>query len=211
MSTESTEQKSSGKNAKPPEVRQEPGLISEEGSEYEEQKTGIELSYSLKEEEIYACLKSVSHIRVNSKGFRLGMVALAVFAVVFLVIGVSANHPLFFFYAASCLTALLVLIFFPYQNNKMRAHAAADGHTIYMAVYPDHIQLGRGIKRWNIPLDGSVEYAQFDGMMVLYVPEKDDPKKKVGQRLVVLPIRCVKPKLLPEIQAMILSGTKPKK
>jgi hypothetical protein len=186
-------------------------LVSAENQEFGEQQTGIELSYVLKEEEIYECLKRSSYLHMNKKTSILVMAGLAVLAIVFLTIGISTYRRLFYFYAASCATLIVVLGVFPYQSNKSRARASADGHTIRMTIYPDHIQVGRGVKRWDIPLDGSAEYAQIDNMLVLYVAEKDDPKRKLGQKMVIIPMRCIKPRILPDVQAIIIAGTKPKK
>jgi hypothetical protein len=186
-------------------------LVSAENQEFGEQQTGIELSYVLKEEEIYECLKRSSYLHMNKKTSILVMAGLAVLAIVFLAIGISTYRRLFYFYAASCATLIVVLGVFPYQSNKARARASADGHTIRMTIYPDHIQVGRGVKRWDIPLDGSAEYAQIDNMLVLYVAEKDDPKRKLGQKMVIIPMRCIKPRILPDVQAIIIAGTKPKK
>lgn len=204
-------------NPQPPEPREEtegphPAELVTDGNEgYEEQQTGIELSYVLKEDEIYECLKRSSFLRTNGRMFTLEIAGLAILAVVFLVIGSTTYRSVFYFYAASCATLLVVLGVFPYQNNKARAHSSADGHTIRIAVYPDHIQLGRGTKRWDVPLDGTAECAQFENLLVLYVPEKGDQKRKVGQRMVILPLRCVGPRVLPEVQAMIVAGTRPRK
>lgn len=208
------------KNSKPPERESgehpcscaaQSKLVSAEKEDYEEQQTGIELSYALKEEEIYECLKRSGFFHMNPKTSALVMAGLTILAAVFLAAGIITSRSLFYFYAASCATLLIVLGVFPYQNNKARARSFADGHTIRMTVFPDHIQVGRGIKRWDIPLNGSAQYAQIEEMMVLYVTEKDDPKRKTGQRMVILPMRCVKQNVLPEVQAMIVAGTRPKK
>ncbi|OCN01600.1 hypothetical protein A7X67_00440 [Clostridium sp. W14A] len=207
-------------NSKPPEQDEadcpgtgpeESKLVPPDGEEYEEQQTGIELSYSLREEEIYECLKRSSYLHMNRKTSVLVLAALAVLAVAFLAVGIATYRSLFYFYAASCATLIIVLGVFPYQNNKARARSSADGHTVRMAVYPDHIQVGRGIKRWEIPMDGTAEFAQIENMLVLYVAEKDDPKRKIGQKMVIIPTRCIKPRNLPDVQAMIVAGTKPKK
>ena len=213
----SSHSKENETNSKPPETREETEgphpaeLVTDGNGGYEEQQTGIELSYVLKEDEIYECLKRSSFLRTNGRVFAFEIAGLAVLAVVFLVIGITTYRSLFYFYAASCATLIVVLGVFPYQNNKARAHSSADGHTIRMAVYPDRIQLGRGTKRWDVPLDGTAECAQFENMIVLYVPERNDPKRRVGQRMIVLPLRCVGPRVLPEVQAMIVAGTRPKK
>ncbi|MFU0832016.1 MAG: YcxB domain-containing protein [Oscillospiraceae bacterium] len=186
-------------------------MVSAEGNEFEEQQTGIELSYVLKEDEIYECLKRSSYLHMNKKTSILVMVGLFVLAIAFLVLGITTYRRLFYFYAASFATLIIVLGVFPYQSNKAKARASADGHTIRMTIYPDHIQVGRGVKRWDIPMDGTVEYAQIENLLVLYVAEKDDPKRKMGQKMVIIPMRCIKPRILPDVQAIIIAGTKPKK
>jgi len=186
-------------------------LVSDPGETFEEPQTGIELSYVLKQEEIYECLKRSSYLHMNKKTSILVMIALAALTIGFIAVGISTYRSLFYFYAASCATLIVLLFVFPYQSNKMKSRALADGHTIRMSIYPDHIQVGRGVKRWDIPMDGSAEYTQIEDSLVLYVSEQDDPKGKLGQKMVIIPTRCIKPRNLPEVQAMIIAGTKPKK
>lgn len=186
-------------------------IVAEDSAQYEEQHTGIQISYVLEEKEIYECLKKNSYLRTTGPVFIFGIVVLAVLAVVFLILGTVTYRSLFYFYAASCATLIVLLGFFPIQNNRSRAKNSADGHTIRMIIYPDHIQMGRGIKRWEVPLDGSVEFAQFEDLIMLFVKEKDDPKGKLMQKMIILPLRCIKPAVLPEVRAMLVAGTKPKK
>lgn len=217
MNSKSKEHANSSKPPEPEESEhprvdvQESRLVPPDGEDYEEQQTGIELSYVLKEDEIYECLKRSSYFHMNPKTMILVLSALAILAVAFLVLGITTYRGLFYFYAASCATLIILLGVFPFQNNKAKARASADGHTIRMIVYPDHIQVGRGIKRWDIPMNGTVEYAQIEDLLVLYVAEKDDPKRKIGQKMLILPMRCMKPRILPDVQAIIVAGTKPKK
>lgn len=211
----SSHSKGNEKNSKPPETREETEgphpaeLVADGQSGYEEQQTGIKLSYVLREDEIYECLKRSGFLRADGRTFAPEIAGLAILAVVFLVIGAVTYRGLFYLCAALCAAALAVLGAVPYRNSRVRAHAVADGHTIRMEVYPDRIRIVRGAERREIPLDGTAECAQIEDMIVLYVPEADG--RKAGRRMIILPLRCVGPRVLPEVQAMILAGTRPKK
>lgn len=212
----SSHSKENETTSKPPETREEtegphPAQPVADGYGGYEEQAGIELSYILSEDEIYECLKRSGFLRTNGRMFAPAIAGLAVLAVVFLVIGATTYQSLFYLCAALCAALLVVLGVSPYRNGRTRAHDGADGRTIRMEVYPDRIRVSRGTKRWDVPLDGTAECAQTENMIVLYVPEPDGPKREADRRMVILPLRCVGPRVLPEVQAMILAGTRPKR
>ena len=63
----------------------------------------------------------------------------------------------------------------------------------------DAVQIGSGDGEWEIPLDGSCLRVEYKNMILLF------PAKK--KHMVILPLRCVEPGVLPEVQAMLVSGT----
>jgi hypothetical protein len=207
MNSRSTENE---KKSKPPEPEdsvppqsglQEFKLVPDESEAYEEQQTGIELSYVLKEEEIYECLKYSSRLRGNQRGFFLAIIGPAVLAVLFLAAGAFTYRGSFYFCAALC--AVFVILFFVFSDRKniSKARMAADGHPVRMAIYPDRIEVDRKDGLWKIPMDGAAEFAQIKDLFVLFVEEN----------VLMIPKRCIKPRILPDVQAMIVAGTRPKK
>lgn len=207
MSSRTTENE---KNSKPPEPEdsgppqpdfQESRLVPDESEAYEEQQTGIELSYVLKKEEIYECLKNSSRLYRSRKAFVLAMTVPAALAILFLIAGTVTYRGFYYFCAALCVAVIVVLGVFPYRKNVIRAREAADGQRVRMTVYPDRIEVDRKSGLWEIPLDGTAEFAQVKDFFVLYAAEK----------ILMIPARCIKPHILPDVQAMIVAGTKPKK
>lgn len=207
MSSRTTENE---KNSKPPEPEdsgpphpdfQESKLVPDESEAYEEQQTGIELSYVLKKEEIYECLKNSSRLYRSRKAFLLAMTVPAALAILFLVAGAVTYRGSYYFFAALCVAVIAVLGVFPYRKNLVRAQSAADGHRVRMTVYPDRIEVDRKGGLWEIPLDGTAEFAQIKDLFVLYAAE----------RILMIPARCIKPRILPDVQAMIVAGTRPRK
>ena len=170
-------------------------------AEYEEQQTGIKLKYSLKSKEIfYALIKT----QYTSARIALSVTAavLCVFtAVVFLVRMNLFGDQTGGLLATVCGILFLIIIGMPAAGMKFHSRELADGNEIKMKIYPDHIQMGLAEKQWEIPLDGTSERTIFQNLMILYIG---------GKNMVILPLRCVEPTVLPEVQAMIFAGTEPK-
>ncbi|QAT48292.1 hypothetical protein EQM14_00045 [Caproiciproducens sp. NJN-50] len=207
MTSRSTENE---KNSKPPEPEdsgppqpdfQESKLVPDESEAYEEQQTGIELSYVLKKEEVYECLRYSSRLHRNRKTFVLAMSGSAALAVLFLAAGAFTYRGFYYFCAALCAAVIIVLGVFPYRKNVLRAREAADGNTVRMTVYPDRIEVDQEGGLWEIPMDGTAGFVQIKDLFVLYAAEK----------MLMIPVRCIKPRILPDVQAMIVAGTRPKK
>lgn len=197
------------RNSKPPESEepvpphpdfQESKLVPDESEAYEEQQTGIELSYVLKEEEVYECLKASHYFHSARKVFVPAAALLVISLIAALLTGSAATYrgvlP-----AALCAVFLIVFGVLPRLNYKKRARAAADGRPVRVTVYPDRIEAERGTWRREISLDATVEMAQIEGLFALYLKEK----------MLIVPMRCITPRVLPDVQAMLAAGTRPKK
>ena len=89
----------------------------------------------------------------------------------------------------------------PRQGMKMRARALADGKNIHVSIYPDEVVIGEGAGAWEIPLDGTSEIEEFDNMLVLFAK---------GDRMLCIPLRSIEPAVLPEVEAMLFAGSRPK-
>ena len=206
-----------GTDWKPPERREEAGdesaeyprwdgseteFVSDEGGWDREQKTGIGVSFVLKESEVYEFLKRSGG--PGRKGRRSAPFAAAfwILTVVFLFAGTYRVE----FFTAAVLSAVLSLVLAARtrRRNRIVARGAADGKTVHMTVYPDLVRTAGKNGRAEIPLDGTARRERIGGMLALY-PAED------GAEPVFLPLRCISPRALPEIQAMILAGTRPRK
>lgn len=207
MSSSSSETE---KNSKPPEPEgaeppptecREPRLVPDDSEEYEEQQTGIELSYVLKEGEVYECLKYSGRLKKNRKAFLFASAALAALTVIFSAAGVFTYRGACWFFAALCAVSFAVLNIFPLWKNRKMARGDAGGSPVRVTIYPDRIEAERGTWRREIPLDGTVKMARIEDMLTLYLKE----------RMLIIPMRCISPRVLPDVQAMLAAGTNPKK
>lgn len=177
-------------------------LVADESAEvFDEQHTGIKLKYVLTSREIFRALRKVQYT-----GTRIALSVVAVLlcagtAGMFLVRWSAAKDPRYISLAAVCILLILVVGVYPSLRMKIHSVRIADGKEIRMKIYPDHIEMGLFDKKWEILLDGSSESLHFDNMIVLYIRDGN---------MVILPLRCVEPAVLPEVQAMILAGTQPK-
>lgn len=175
-------------------------LVADDTAEYEEQQTGIKLSYILRQEEILECLKKSGFIKTTGTRAVAETVILAVLAVVFFVTYLLQQNTNALFFSIISLLLIAVIWIVPQQGMKHRAKELTDGKEIHMEIYPDTIVMGQGEGRWEIPLDGTSECEQDGSLFLIYSQD----------RTVILPLRSVEPSVLPEVQAMIVSGTQPK-
>lgn len=178
-------------------------VADDDAEEYEIPDTGVKLSYSLTRDEMYNCLR---HSRMyKTRGAR------AVFSTVVFVLGAAAffiayftaknefsGYNLFFGIFCLCMTAVIWLV--PFIHLKSLSRVMADGKTVEVEIYPDHLDIGSGAGAWSIELDGSSEITEFDSIFMLYTPK--------GQTFAI-PARVIEPELYNEIKAILFSGTKP--
>jgi len=196
----------------PDEERPEEDRVEWDGSEaelvadetalaFEEQHTGIKLKYTLTSSEIFKVLRKSQYTNTRTALSVVAVALSAVMAVFFLTRFSGSGDSRYVSLAVVCLMLILVVAVLPPVIIKMHSSKIADGKEIRMKIYPDHIEMGLTDKKWEIPLDGSCECIQFENLMVLYIDDRN---------MVILPLRCVEPAVLPEVQAMIFAGTQPK-
>ena len=100
-----------------------------------------------------------------------------------------------------CLLLIVVVWVIPELGLRHQARRMADGKEFALEVFPDAITVEHNGAEWEIPLDGeATDSAQYGNLLVLFHQKK----------MVILPLRCVEPAVLPEIQAMIVAGTNPR-
>lgn len=176
-------------------------VADEDAAIFEERHTGIKVRYTLGKEEILTCLKHSGFYKTT--GLR-AIVETIVLALAFLIFFASfcvyttANNLVMSIVSLLLIGAIWLV---PHIGMKKRAEELADGTEIAMQIFPDEIQIGEGKRAWSIELDGTSRLAEFDGMLAVFTPE---------ERVAALPVRAIDPADLPDIQAMLAAGTRPK-
>lgn len=179
-------------------------IVSDDAEEFEEQQTGVQLSYTLKEEEIYEFLNSAEAREKGKKKYFLDILCIVLLFVLYITDCLYSKRfdlPMF------CLVAA-VSVFLSYYLRRLRPRMKSReqagmlaGEAVQMTVYPDYILLGEQ----EIPLDGTWERVVTESMIALFPLKKDEDAEKS----ILLPLRCMEPSILPEVQAMLFAGTHP--
>ena len=163
--------------------------------------TGVKLSYVLTEEEIRTCMRGTQFGKRRKRRMRIELVVFSALLLGFLVFFFLKRNPDNLFFATVCAAMIFIMIFLPDIRIKQDAKRNANGKEICMEIYPHKIEMGRGENQWEIPLDGSCKSAIYQKNIVVYFK---------GDDMVILPMRCVEPSVLPEVRAMIQAGTQPR-
>ena len=169
--------------------------------EYKDTITGVKLSYVLTEEEIRTCMRGTQFGKRRKRRMRIELVVFSALLLGFLVFFFLKRNPDNLFFATVCAAMIFIMIFLPDIRIKQDAKRNANGKEICMEIYPHKIEMGRGENQWEIPLDGSCKSAIYQKNIVVYFK---------GDDMVILPMRCVEPSVLPEVRAMIQAGTQPR-
>ena len=173
----------------------------DDAADYEEPLTGIKLTYVLKHAEVFSCVKRMGFCKTTGRRAVMESVVLGVVCVLFLVS--------YFLYGAvqnivlAAISALIIGVVWvvPRIGINARAKELTTGKTVYVEIFPDAVEVGKGKNEWAIPLDNTSEYEEFDNMMVLFTPD---------EKLFPIPMRAVEPSVLPDVQAMLIAGTMPR-
>ncbi len=194
-------------NKQEPEMRQvsEGKPIEWDGSQSEfvadgqDANAGIRLCYQLKPEEVSPVLRRTKAYRKAMLKAKIETGVLACLLVLFGVMWILQDDPnaMIFTIAFAILMGLVWSV--PCFTLRTQSVKWAQRQEIDVELYPDRIHMGQGEESWLIPLDGSVICEEYHNLMVLHTSE---------QECVILPLRCVEPQALPEVQAMILAGTR---
>ncbi len=179
-------------------------VADDDAEQYEIPETGIKLSFSLTQEEMYKCLKKSDMYK--TKGVR-AIVQTLIFvsaSLSFLVAYIKLDDEfksmnLFFCIFCAVMTVLIWTV--PYFHLKYLSKKMADGKTVNAEIYQERIDIGSGSGAWSIELDGSSELAEFDNMFMICTPKDQS---------FAIPQRIIEPELLNDVKAILYSGTKPK-
>lgn len=176
--------------------------VPDDAEEFEEQHTGIRITYLPEEEEVRDCLKKALRAKGADARLSAPLSALTVFTVAFAAAGARSGSAAFFLAAAACAAGLALVASLPGRRARRMAREYAAGGEVRVRVYPDRVQIARNGETSEIPLDGGAERARTEDALALFVRGEKGPR-------LVLPLRRVDPGALPEVQAMILAGTRP--
>lgn len=170
----------------------------DDAAEYEESHAGIKISYSLKESEIYSCLKNLDFFK---KRFRKSCVYVILFAVIFIFFGISffvQHNFLLLFCSIVALIFGLISFISPFIDLKVQVNKNVLKGKYDVEVYPDEIEVTNDISSYVIPLDGTCKSKEIDGMLVIFMPK---------DQIFIIPDRCLDPDFASDVQAIIISGT----
>jgi hypothetical protein len=178
-------------------------LVADETAElFDEQHTGISLTFSLTKDEIFKAMTKVQYTNTRIAVSVMGIILSAGMMVYFFVqLSLNGGNE-FLSLGIACGAVILLIGAVPVIKIKVQAAHAANGNEVKMKIYPDYIEMGHTGRKWEIPLNGTTQRVMFKNLMVLYIDEKN---------MVILPLRCVEPAVFPEVQAMIFAGTQPVK
>ena len=177
-------------------------IADDEAEEFDEQftGTGIKFDYVLKYQEILDCFKECS-LNNKAKGRNIYLTLLAFGTCIFLIsFFISKNM------VCICITILLLLALgieelLPKISLRKRAKQMVNRDPIYVEVYPDNIVVGNKKKEYEIALDGSSKFKEFENMFLIFPP---------NDSILIIPIRAIEPDFLADVHAMLVAGTTPK-
>jgi hypothetical protein len=176
-------------------------VADEDAAVFEERHTGIKVRYVLEKDEILTCLKHSGFYKTTGLRAIIETIVLAIAFLIFFAsfcVYTTVNNLVMSIVSLLLIAAIWLV---PNIGMKKRSEELADGREIAMQIYPDEIQIGEGTRAWSIELDGTSRLAEFDGVIAIFTPEG---------RIAALPMRVIDPADLPDIQAMLVAGTRPK-
>ena len=177
-------------------------VADDDAEDYEIPETGIKISYSLTEDEMYRCLYHSQMYKTTGKRAVAQTTVFALAGVAFLLAYFMTNsqyNAYNLFFGILCFVMIVLVWTVPYFHMKSLAKVMADGKTVEAEIYPTHIDIGKDDGAWSVELDGKAEIAEFDGIIMIY----DD------DRSFAIPERVIEPEVYNEIKAILLSGTMP--
>lgn len=174
----------------------------EDAAEYEDKYAGIRLSYTLSREEAVACLKRAHIYKTTGRRAWLESGILAIAAALFFVSYFLYQGGYNLVLGILSLVLIAVIWLVPYFDMRKRAEEIAGGKKVEVEIYPDEVVVGSGEGQWEIPLDGTSNFEEFDDLMVLFTPKN---------AILAMPMRAMEPSVIADIQGMLIAGCIPEK
>lgn len=176
-------------------------IVDDDGEEYEEEQTGIKFKYTLSEDEIYEIFKSTDNYRKNNIMMRNQIIIQSIVILVLLVLWLCFGNTYCGFFIALPILCLGILAIVPVLAMKKLAKQFFSGEEIHTEIYPDKVVVQVRGKEHEIPLNGTSQYQELAGQIIIYPPDGGT---------VIIPVRAIEPEFLPDVQAMLVAGTHPR-
>ncbi len=176
-------------------------VADDEFEEYEEESTGIKISYKLSPEEVYSVVRRIGNLKDTIKiQQRQTLLHAGVLGVIIAIVLLMRN-PIYLWFALLPVLSIILVWSVPFFGIRKILSKAFNNKPITLEVFPDEIDIIQGGVEREIILDDSYESEEYDDIIVI---TKDDVIK------LMLPLRAVEPEFRAEVQAIILAGIKPK-
>lgn len=176
-------------------------VADDEFEEYEEENTGIKITYKLTPEEIYSVVGKIGNLKDTVKSQQRQTLLHAGILGVVVALVLLMRNPYYFWFASLPVLAIILIWCVPFFGVRKILSKAFNNKPITLEVFPDEIDIIQGGVRKEIILDDSFESEEHDDIIVI---TKNDVIK------LMLPLRAVEPEFRAEVQAIILAGIKPK-
>lgn len=172
-----------------------------DAEEYEENTTGIRITYKLEKEEIYKYLKRSKTYKKNVSLQVKHSIIQGILIFLMLLISIVMKNHVFGYIALVPIMSVIGIWVFPEISMKKLSKDMSKDRNVSIEIFPDVIDVNVNGLKSKILLDGKCEYEEFDDMIVL------SPQKGAS---LIIPVRSIEPEFIPDVQAMIVSGTLPK-
>ena len=176
-------------------------VVDDEAEDYEEESTGIKIKYKLKPNEVRSFIHNSADFEKNKKSQKKHTFIQCLLFTAMVLLGFVSANKYYWFLALFPLIAILLIWVLPYIAVKKLAIDILKSDEFSVEVFPDKIEVTCFGKVREIPLDGSCESEEFEGLILIF---------SNSALSLIIPMRSIEPEFKADVQAMILAGTKPK-
>ncbi len=176
-------------------------VLDDDIEEYEEDTTGIKITYKLEQEEAYDSLKKCN-IYDKSKGQqKTQTIVQCVLILLLLLFAIVTKKSFYMILMLIPILSIIGIWTIPIIYLKRIAKDLFSDKDISLEIFPDKIDVEMNGLKKEVILDGSYSYEEIDDVIVI----------NLGFDVLLIPIRCIEPEFLPDVQAMLIAGTHPSK
>lgn len=175
-------------------------IADEDANEYEDQYSGIKLKYKLNKDEVKSCLRRISYKKkinmISVIEIILLIIAFLVFVAWFFIYGGYSNLVL----AGISLIVIAAIWSVPNIISKSNYTNRLYNEEFFIEVFPDEIIVkNETSSSYKIAMNQKSSYEESDNMIFVYSNNKILP----------IPLRAIEPSVIGDVQAIIVSGSKP--
>ncbi len=167
---------------------------------YEDNMAGVKISYRLGKDDIYEFIRNSASYEKKEKDKKKHTVLQGLIFVILIVLAVTTKNNLYTFVSLIPLLTGVGLWVIPYMSVQNLVNSIYDGSEYAVEIFPDKIEVSHGGLIKEFPLDESGKCEITDKLILVYSKTKEP---------LIIPIRAIKPDVLPDIQAMIVAGARP--